>query len=137
LSDQYSTNNPDWSNAVEEVAFLFVYGSLKRGYKHHKMLVRANAVFKTKIKTAPHYLLYDSGPFPCLTETPQCEGRCIEGELYQVPLVVIDELDQADNRFERKEAKLNRIITDKPVYVYVYKWSVSQFLDCGTSWPRE
>jgi gamma-glutamylcyclotransferase (GGCT)/AIG2-like uncharacterized protein YtfP len=120
-----------------EQSFLFVYGSLKRGYKHHRMLVRANAEYLRKARTEPNYLLYDCGPFACLIETPEGQGRCIEGELFKVPITMIDELDQADKNFERKPAKVLKFNEDKPVYIYVYKWSVSQFLDCGTSWPRE
>jgi gamma-glutamylcyclotransferase (GGCT)/AIG2-like uncharacterized protein YtfP len=121
---------------VVESAYLFVYGSLKRGYKHHRLLVKAAAEFLRKAKTKPDYLLYDCGPFACLTETPEGQGRCIEGEIFKVPITFIDEMDEAENNFERKVAQI-RTETDKPVHVYVYKWSVSQYLDCGTSWPRE
>ena len=120
-----------------EQAYLFAYGSLERGYKHHRLLVEAEAEYLRKVRTEPNYLLYDSGPFACLTETPEGHGRCIEGELFRVPITLIDELDQADKSFERKVARIRKFEADKPVYIYVYKWSVSQYLDCGTSWPRE
>ena len=115
------------------MVLLYVYGGLKRGFKQNKFL--GDGAFLRKVKTEPNYLLYDCGPFACLTETSEGEGRCIEGELFQVSIHVIDELDEADKRFERKQIKIHKC--DQYVYGYVYQRSVSQFLDCGISWPRE
>jgi gamma-glutamylaminecyclotransferase len=115
-----------------ETLLLFVYGGLKKGFPQNKLL--KNSSYLRKVKTAPNYLLYDCGRFACLTDAGEGKGRSIEGELFQVSILVIDELDMMDDRFERKPIS---VIKNDKVHAYFYQRSVSQFLDCGTSWPRD
>lgn len=114
---------------------LFVYGSLKKGYKHHAMLGK-DSDFVGYVETEPHYLLYDTGPYPGMIQVQDGEGRAIEGELYRVKPAQMLKLDaRVPHQFKKKEVKIQGM-TDK-IITHVWDYSVDKFLDCGTSWPRE
>ena len=67
---------------------LFVYGSLKRGRRHHAEL--GGARFVGVARTAPEYRLLDLGEYPALA----AGCRAIEGELYEVTEALLVELDR-------------------------------------------
>ncbi len=113
--------------------FLFVYGSLKRGQKLHRLL--KEATFQKTVETEPNYLLYD-GLGVYFVEVKDGEGRCIEGELYEVTQEILEKLDRlGKDKFHRQTVKIKNF--EDEVYGYTFRGGVSQYLDCGTSWPRE
>ncbi|HLV64474.1 MAG TPA: gamma-glutamylcyclotransferase family protein [Polyangiaceae bacterium] len=66
---------------------LFVYGTLRRGFRHHGQL--RGARFLGVVRTRPGYALVDFGPYPGLVEG----ARAIVGELYAVPSALVPALD--------------------------------------------
>jgi len=66
---------------------LFVYGSLKRGGKHHDEL--AGAVWIGAVSTAPRYGVITSGGYPALV----AGSSSVSGELYGVTLDALPVLD--------------------------------------------
>jgi gamma-glutamylaminecyclotransferase len=68
---------------------LFVYGSLKRGFRHHHVL--GAAPFEGDARTAPGFSLVLQGEYPALV----CSGdECVHGELYRVTDELLAELDR-------------------------------------------
>jgi len=113
---------------------LFVYGSLKKGFKHNYML--GKSTFLREVETEPNYLLYDTGPFPGMIEVKEGDGRCIEGELYEVTDDCLKSLDKhVPYAYKKKEVKITG--ENKQVITHIYDQGVGRFLDCGTRWPRE
>ena len=70
-------------------ARLFVYGSLKRGGRHHAEL--AGAPFLGEARTLPGYALAPLGDYLALTEAPG--SGCVTGELFAVEEALLAELD--------------------------------------------
>lgn len=120
----------------DESTMLFVYGALKKGYKYHDIMLGMASKFLGVFETEPNYLLYDTGPYPGMIVVKDGEGRCIEGELYEVLPSYMLKLDKnVPYSFKKKEIKLKGIDFPK-IITHVWDWSVEKFLDCGTSWPR-
>jgi gamma-glutamylcyclotransferase (GGCT)/AIG2-like uncharacterized protein YtfP len=67
---------------------LFVYGSLRKGYRHHDRM--EGAVFECTVRTAVGFRLILFGAYPALVEGG--EGS-VEGEVYLVSAALIEELD--------------------------------------------
>jgi gamma-glutamylcyclotransferase (GGCT)/AIG2-like uncharacterized protein YtfP len=75
---------------------LFVYGSLKRGGRHHDEL--EGATFLGPAETAPGYRLEPLGEYLALVEAEPAEAAeqgsgCVPGELFEVPLAKLPALD--------------------------------------------
>ncbi len=88
---------------------LFVYGTLKRNFRAHRLMERAPAAFLREVVTAPRYQLYDVGSFPGLFENPDIVGG-VHGELYEVPESAFRDLDNYEcvnsGLFRRGEVEL-------------------------------
>jgi gamma-glutamylcyclotransferase (GGCT)/AIG2-like uncharacterized protein YtfP len=69
---------------------VFVYGSLKRGFRHHAVLGAAQLV--REASTAPGYRLVRYGEYPALAPDPGGSER-VYGELYWVELSDLPRLD--------------------------------------------
>jgi len=83
---------------VPDSTLLFVYGSLKRGRRHHAEL--RGARFAGVARTAPEYRLLDLGEYPALA----AGSRSIEGELYAVTESLLAELDRFEGDDYRRAA---------------------------------
>jgi gamma-glutamylcyclotransferase (GGCT)/AIG2-like uncharacterized protein YtfP len=70
---------------------LFVYGSLKRGGRHHAEL--GGAAFLGEARTAPGYGLEAVGEYWALVERPGLSGS-VSGELFEVDEPLLARLDQ-------------------------------------------
>jgi len=113
------------------LSLLFVYGTLKRGFKYHYYL--AEARFLGVVRTKPRYRLYDCGLYPCLVEW--AEGESVEGELYHACgtiLTRIDRLEEVPILFARKVVYLEN--TDELVESFFYQQSVHTLIRSGASW---
>jgi len=73
--------------AMSAMHLLFVYGTLRRGFRHHGEL--RGARFLGSVRTQPTYALVDFGPYPGLVGGT----RAIAGELYEVPGALMAALD--------------------------------------------
>jgi len=69
------------------VTAVFVYGTLMRGGRYHRLL--AGAPYAGSVSTAPRYQLLDLGPYPGLVAGQQR----VQGELYDVSAAIIERLD--------------------------------------------
>ena len=86
---------------MADSTLLFVYGSLKRGRRHHAEL--GGACFVGVARTAPEYRLLDLGEYPALA----AGGRALEGELYEVTHALLVELDRFEgDGYERAAVRL-------------------------------
>src|SRR5688572_26642866 len=73
---------------------VFVYGSLKRGCRNHRLL--ANAEFVGAGLTEPRYRLINVGPYPALIETAE-EPLALTGELYRIDEATPASLDRLED----------------------------------------
>ncbi len=73
---------------------VFVYGSLKRGFRHHDVL--GQAVFLRELRTAPGFRLVRYGQYPALVPAPDAPGS-VAGELYQVDSGDLPRLDKFED----------------------------------------
>jgi gamma-glutamylaminecyclotransferase len=84
-----------------EALLLFVYGTLKRGQRHHGEL--GGARFAGVALTSPEYRLLDLGAYPALTRG----GRSIDGELYEIDPRALERLDEFEgDAYVRGEVRL-------------------------------
>ena len=67
---------------------LFVYGSLKRGFAHHRELLGASLEGETR--TMPNYRLVRHGDYPALVEGG---SAAVSGEVYRVGVELLERLD--------------------------------------------
>jgi len=71
---------------------LFVYGSLKRGGRHHEEL--AGATFLGEAETVPGYRLEALGEYWALVPVVRpAPGDVVQGEVFEVPLAKLPALD--------------------------------------------
>jgi gamma-glutamylaminecyclotransferase len=114
---------------------IFVYGSLKRGYRLHGLL--ANQQFLAKAVTVPGYRLFDCGSYPGLTSAKH--GWAVEGELYVVDdstLVALDEAEGVDEGlYERRRIQLQPPHDHQPAEAWFYLPESGHLPDIGHCWP--
>jgi gamma-glutamylaminecyclotransferase len=72
---------------ARKAELLFVYGSLKRGQRHHREL--GGARFVGTARTLPEYRLLDLGTYPALARG----RRAIVGELFEIDAEAFERLD--------------------------------------------
>ena len=83
---------------------LFVYGSLKRGGRHHDLL--AGARFGGEACTPPIYALVQIGDYPALVEGGSSQ---VHGEIYVVDealLAALDDFEGHPDLYERRRIVL-------------------------------
>lgn len=111
---------------------LFIYGTLKRGERNHRLL--ASESFVCEAITEPRYRLYDCGTHPALVED-ETNGRAIRGEVYLVgpaTLRRLDILEDAPNLYERRPVRLQDFTA--PVWTYLYCQEVRGLAECSDAW---
>jgi gamma-glutamylcyclotransferase (GGCT)/AIG2-like uncharacterized protein YtfP len=89
-------------------SFIFVYGTLKRGFLNHRVL--NSSVLKGLYQTtSPFPLFVDAYCVPYCVDSPGT-GHRISGEVYAVSPEVLEDLDElegvADGRYARKRIEL-------------------------------
>jgi gamma-glutamylcyclotransferase (GGCT)/AIG2-like uncharacterized protein YtfP len=107
---------------------LFVYGTLKRGYRSHGRL--ADSPFLGVAWTQPRYRLYKCGAYPGLVAAT--DGESVGGELYRVSSEVIAALDEFENNYRRIPIDVIGPVAE--VWGYIYLGDVSVLSPCGPVW---
>jgi gamma-glutamylcyclotransferase (GGCT)/AIG2-like uncharacterized protein YtfP len=125
---------------------VFVYGSLKRGFRNHRLLA-ANEFVGAGI-TEPRYRLINLGPYPAMIETG-AEPLSVTGELYRIDeatLASLDRLEEEGTLYQRIVAPITtldggacdqRMVT---VSAWTYLWlrQPSEYpLWPGATWVEE
>jgi gamma-glutamylcyclotransferase (GGCT)/AIG2-like uncharacterized protein YtfP len=114
------------------VSFLFVYGTLKRGFCRESFL--AGQTYLGVVQTEPRYRMYNCGSYPGLRE--ESPGLAIQGELWKVDAESLKRLDVEEGvdegLYERRAIELSP--TRAGVEAYFYLRSVSGMPDCGDCW---
>jgi gamma-glutamylaminecyclotransferase len=115
------------------VTVLFLYGTLKRGQKNHRLL--AGQRFVGDAATEPRYRLYDLGPYPGMV-TDATNGSAVAGELWEVDdgcLAKLDEFEGVPELYIRQRVTVQGIAG--PVESYLYNRAIPPETRSGVSWP--
>ncbi len=118
-----------------EPFLLFVYGTLMRGGRFHRVL--HDQRFLGPARTLPRYALLDLGAYPGLIHRNE-DGRGVAGELYEVPAALLPRLDAVEGApelFRLGRVQLEGV--DGEVYSYFYQPSpVGVPLYTGERWAK-
>jgi gamma-glutamylcyclotransferase (GGCT)/AIG2-like uncharacterized protein YtfP len=96
---------------------VFVYGTLKRGYSNHGLLVGARFMGETATRQRFRMI---SGGFPVILD--KRNGWPVHGEIYHVndeTLARLDELERVGRSYDRKIADISENDRDVKAYIYV------------------
>lgn len=110
---------------------LFVYGTLKRGQRNHRLL--ADQRFVRSTRTTPGFRLYDLGPYPGVVR--DADAGAVAGELFAVSECCLDELDDFEgvpDLFTRERIDLADGTT---AWAYLYARPVPADAPSGDVWP--
>lgn len=114
---------------------IFVYGSLKRGYRLHQLL--AGQEFLGAARTACQYRIYDLGEYPGLTEVDG--GVSVAGEVYRVSTECLQLLDDVEEvgagMYARRPVNLTEEFAGQSVDAWFWQRSVRGYPECGGCWP--
>ncbi len=103
--------------------YVFVYGTLKRGFCLHKYLQGATFLGEAYLDG---FEMYDLGSYPGIVSG---KGR-VWGEVYAVgpgTLAVLDEIEDEGEEYERRLVRVRlKKGQDLEAFVYVYKGDVSR-----------
>jgi gamma-glutamylaminecyclotransferase len=110
---------------------LFVYGTLKRGQRNHRLL--ADQRFVGPAVTAPAFRLFDLGPHPAMVR--DADGGAVRGELFAVSECCLGELDEFEgvpDLFDRERIGLADGTT---AWAYLYVRPIPDGTPSGEEWP--
>ena len=112
---------------------LFVYGTLKRGLRNHRLI--ADQEFLGKAETEPRYRVIDLGPYPGLVADTE-NGVAVKGELWAVSeccLAELDDFEEESHTFRRASVAL----AGRAGAVFAYFWNraVPDGAPSGGEWP--
>jgi gamma-glutamylcyclotransferase (GGCT)/AIG2-like uncharacterized protein YtfP len=113
-------------------ATIFVYGTLKRGCRNHRVM--ESAEFLREAWTKPEYRMVDCGSYPGLVRAETDSGEALYGELYFVSAKLLAELDRfedAPNEFERAVIRLR---DGQEAQAYFYRGPAEHLPACGPVW---
>lgn len=113
-------------------AILFVYGTLKRGGRNHRLL--ADQEFLGTAVSEPRYRLIDLGPYPGLIPD-EATGLAIDGELYAVSeccLAELDDFEEVPDLFIREPIA---VVGWGHVWAYLWNRDVPAEARSGDRWP--
>ena len=113
-------------------AILFVYGTLKRGQRNHRLL--ADQQYLGEAATEPRYRVFDLGPYPGLV-ADAANGLAVRGELWAVSeccLAELDDFEGVPDLFARR-----RVVVPGRDGVEAYFWAgaVPDGAASGSEWP--
>jgi gamma-glutamylcyclotransferase (GGCT)/AIG2-like uncharacterized protein YtfP len=100
---------------VDYVGLLFVYGSLKRGQRHHGHLRGADLEGTASVLGLS---LHDLGPFPMAVVDPT-GNAVVHGEIYAITAEQLDAIDRFEGVPRLYERQLHPLRDGREVWVYV------------------
>ena len=105
------------------MAFVFVYGTLKRGHGNHPLL--GDSLFVGEATTLGKYTLYDGG-FPRMSNFPGDVKSYVAGEVFHVTsAAVLDGLDRLEGHptfYIRRRIWVRMTASDSHQRVWAYIW---------------
>ena len=118
------------------VALVFVYGSLKRGFALHREL--SGQQFLGAATTEPEYRLLDCGDYPGMLRVSSV-GQSVKGEVYRVDADCLRRLDHVEGvdegHYSRDRVKLKSPFDSEMVWAYFYLGDIAGLRGCGREWP--
>lgn len=112
---------------------LFVYGTLKRGERNHRLI--GDQQFLGPAVTAPKYRVFDLGPYPGLVPD-SASGLSVAGELWDVSACALGELDDFEGVPDLFDRRVIEVIgTDRRVEAYLWVRAVPPAAPSGDRWP--
>ncbi len=101
---------------------LFVYGTLKRGFKNYNFL--KNAKFVDEAITLKKFIMLSFGSYPAIIEKEDSEfSSYVFGEVFEINkeiLEKIDILEEVPNFYIRKQEKIKLLNFNKVISAWVY-----------------
>lgn len=97
---------------------VFVYGTLKKGQRAHRML--SKSPFLGEVRTHSRYHLYSYGWYPGMLEGSP-KGNGVLGELYEVDDATMAKLDRYEGDPELFERTLIDLETGDTAFGYLYQ----------------
>lgn len=130
----------------EETELVFVYGSLKRGYRNEEFLYEAKSLGKAKTINKYPLVINKNKFYPYLLKE-EGKGYEIIGELYRVKTNDLIKLDQFEgSEFKREKIKIqkkllrrskkNEEIIEANVYYYNKKINYNEY-DISWAWSQK
>jgi gamma-glutamylcyclotransferase (GGCT)/AIG2-like uncharacterized protein YtfP len=108
---------------------LFVYGTLKRGFRNNFYLEDQD--FVEEVDTRPLYRLFDNGYFPMMVEDLD-HGYSVSGEIWEVDDDFIEIIDDHEMLYERKLIEIDGY---DEVYAYIYVYGdLHSYQECYGTW---
>lgn len=111
---------------------LFVYGTLKRGERNHRLL--ADQQFVSRAVTVPRYRVVDLGPYPGLIRD-HSTGLAVHGELFAVDecgLAELDDFEGVPDLFVRESIEVEG---HGPAWAYYLNVPIPSSAKSGDRWP--
>lgn len=109
---------------------VFVYGTLRKGFKYHNVL--RNACFVGNAKTRDPYALYIA-KYPCLFKG-EAVSR-ITGEAYEIDLLTLNTLDELEGHPHEYQREQVPVVLDDGgkllAWVYFYPYPIGTLEPCG------
>jgi gamma-glutamylaminecyclotransferase len=115
-----------------EKTIVFVYGTLKRGERNHRLL--ADQEFLGAAVTAPRYRVFDLGPYPGLVRD-DATGLAVRGELFAVTERCLAELDEFEGVAGPFARDLIAVDGHELVWAYYLNEPVPEGAKSGACWP--
>jgi gamma-glutamylaminecyclotransferase len=111
---------------------LFVYGTLKRGQRNHRLL--AGQQFLGAAVTAPRCRVFDLGDHPGMVRDEE-GGLAVRGELFAVGeccLAELDDFEEVPSWFVRDQVE---VAGYEEVWAYFLNTPVPEGAKSGDRWP--
>src|SRR5262245_6257639 len=114
------------------MSLVFVYGTLKRGYGNHRLLL--DATFVSEGQTIARCRLFDAG-FPVLRRRLNRDGPWnapVRGEVFEVTaqqLARLDSLEGEGRMYHRRKKKI-RLDSGQTILAFAYIGDAQAFCDC-------
>ncbi len=114
-------------------AILFVYGTLKRGMRNHRLI--ADQEFLGEAVSEPRYRMIDLGSYPGLVVDTQA-GLAVQGELWAISDCCLEELDDFEGvptLFVRHSIAITG--WGESMWAYYWNGAIPTAASSGSAWP--
>ena len=116
-------------------SLVFVYGTLKRGARNHRVM--AGQEFVGAARTAPGFRLFALDGFPGMVPWPD-DRDGVTGEVWRVDALALQRLDAfeglAEGLYRREAIPLLAPFAEANVEAYLYARDISGRAEIGSTW---